>query len=1020
VSFAHLVTHSYYSFMRGVSSLDELCATAQAHGMTSLALTDVNGLYGAVFFWQAAIEHGLHPILGADLATASERAALVVKSAAGYERLCQIITARHLDPSFSLCAALAADREGLAVISADTALLDALIPAGRRRDLYVALAPGHDSRALLRFSHDRGLAPLAVADAWFARPDQYPLHRLLRAIDLNTTLPRVAPSELAHPDAWLAPPSEMVRRFPHCPEAVNNALALSEQCVMNEPPWTRLLFPDFEGLTPDAAFRLLRARCLAGAKKRYGRITAAVRARLDHELGVISRKNFASYFLVVENIVRRFPITCGRGSAAASIVSYCLMITHVDPIRHNLFFERFLNPGRVDPPDIDVDFPWDTRDDVLDYVFKKYGDTNAAMVANHVCLQARAAVREIAKVHGIPAPEIKRVTGRMRHIWDVHDADGLVRTHPMFKDLKLEAPWPQILTTSLALEGIPRHLSVHCGGVVIAPGALTRRVPLQRAKKGVNIIHWEKDQAEDGGLVKIDLLGNRSLAVVRDSLAALKDHEGIELSYRRFNPIDDPDTIALLGRGDTIGVFYVESPAMRQLQQKTRAGEFERLVVHSSIIRPAANEFIREYVRRLHGGSYEPLHPLVEEILADTFGIMCYQEDVCKVAMALGGFDAVDGDGLRKVLSKKHKFKKLAEYRERFYAGARERGVAREVIDRIWNMIMSFSGYSFCKPHSASYALVSFKSAWLRCHHPAEFMAAVISNQGGYYSAFAYVSEARRMGLEVLRPDVNASERHYVGRGRTLRVGLMQLKGLSEAGLDAVIAERGSRGPYASCSDFLRRADVAPGDARLLVKAGCFDALEGEDARPALLWKLEEHAGRRSRMRSSLPLFDPPASELPKPRGYDAQTMLRHEVETLGFLVSRHPLALYLPLLKPLSHVPAKDLARWVGKRVTTIGWYVTGKLVSTSRDEPMEFFSFEDTTAIYETTFFPEAYRRFCHLIDRDRPCLLQGLVEQDSSAVTLTVDHLKILDPPRSAAHQPAPRGVGSRPGAPLPSCS
>ena len=1004
--FVHLQCHSYYSFLRGTASPEALCAAAKAQGMEALALTDLNGLYGAVWFWQAAKEQGIQPILGAEVWTDQEKAVLLVKDRQGYGRLCEILTARHLQNvgatgrsplrdaanNFSLAQALQEDRKGLVILSSDPALLQSLVKAGLRSDLYVALPPDRDDRALLRLGRELGLAPVATGDVYFIAPDDFTLHRLLRAIALNTTLGRVPPNELAPLGARLTSVAHIARRLPHCSEALTNARNIAAQCVMSDPPWDHLIFPAYEGLDADAAFRRLREKCLAGARERYGGISAAVAKRLDYELEVIRRKGFANYFLVVEDIVRRFPLTCGRGSAAASIVSYCLKITHVDPIRHHLFFERFLNPGRKDPPEIDVDFPWDERDGVLDYVFQKYGARGAAMVSNHVSFQARAAVREVAKVYGLPEGEIARVTQRLHRFWGAENAEELVRTHPRFKDLKLEPPWPEILKLAVQLEGIPKNLSVHCGGVVIALNQLTRRVPLERAAKGVNIIHWEKDQTEDAGLVKIDLLGNRSLAVIRDALAAIKRNYGLDYPYASFNPLDDPETQALLARGDTIGVFYVESPAMRQLQQKCGTGDFERLVVHSSIIRPAANKFIREYVRRLRGGTYQPLHPVLEEILQETFGIMCFQEDVCKVAMALAGFDAVDGDGLRKILSKKHRTKKLAEYREQFFSGARARGVAEPVLDQVWEMILSFSGYSFCKPHSASYALVSFKSAWLRAHYPAEFMAAVISNQGGYYSTFAYSSEARRMGLTVLPPEINASEEAYTGKDKNLRVGLMQIKGLSQSGLQALLDER-RRGRFRSFADFLFRVNPAPADARLLVLAGCLDALDPELTRPALLWRLAEH--RQRRKKSLAPsLFEPPASPLPRPADYDEPTLLRQEVETLGFLASRHPLTLYQAMLKPRSWVPAQELGRWVGKRVTTLGWYVTGKPVETKDGEPMEFLSFEDTTAIYETTFFPETYRRFCHLIDRERPYLLEGKVEEDFGAISLTVDRVRFLE--------------------------
>src|SRR5437867_4794217 len=347
-------------------------------------------------------------------------------------------------------------------------------------------------------------------------------------------------------------------------------------------------------------------------------------------------------------------------------------------------------------------------------------------------------------------------------------------------------PWPEILEAAARLDGFPRHLSVHCGGVVIAPDGVERHVPVERAAKGVRVIQWEKDQAEEAGLVKIDLLGNRSLSVIRDACAAVRAAGGPDLPYGAFDPIDDPRTQELMRDGDTMGVFYVESPAMRQLQQKTRRGDFEHLVIHSSMIRPAANDYIREYVRRLRGGSHTSLHPILDEVLVETHGIMCYQEDVAKVAMRMAGFSTVEADGLRKVLSRKWPGKRLEDYRRQFFEGARSRGVGAEVARRVWDMILSFSGYSFCKPHSASYALVSFQSCFLKAHYPAEFIAAVISNQGGYYSTFAYVSEARRMGLRVLLPDVNESEKEYAGVTRApqapggrggVRVGLRRVRG---------------------------------------------------------------------------------------------------------------------------------------------------------------------------------------------------------------------------------------------------
>jgi len=1049
-AFAPLACHSFFSLLWGTASPEALCRHARETGVPALALTDREGLYGALPFWEAARKEGVRPVLGAHLPASPSPARLLAADARGYRRLARILTRFHQHkgrkPAFSLLDALREDREGLVVLSASPPFLDALSHASGPGDLWVSLYPFGPQRELLRYSRRSGIPPAAVAPVYFLHPDDHPLHRVLRAIGLNSKLDRVPAAEQAPPWAWLQPADAWRRRYLHCPEALAGMRRVLERCAMQKPPWGDWVFPPFENLSGRQAFTRLEAASRRGAAARYGTLTRPVRERLAHELDIIREKHLASYFLVVQDIVRRFPITCGRGSAAASLVSYSLGITHVDPLAHDLFFERFLNRGRADPPDIDVDFPWDERDAVLSYVLDKYGPERCAMVANHVGFRVRGALREVAKVYGIPGEEIREVSHGFSHLGDPF--------HPSLGPERVQRhPWPEVLGWARRLEGVPRHLSVHCGGVVITPDPLPERVPVERAAKGVPVIQWEKDGAEEAGLVKIDLLGNRSLAVIRDTLAALRARGGEHLSYETLNPLEDEKTRGMLARGETVGVFYVESPAMRQLLKKTGKGDYAHLVVQSSIIRPAANEFIREYVRRVRGAPYEPLHPLLGEILRETHGILCYQEDVSRVAMALAGFDAAEADRLRKVLSKKHRHARLADFRERFLSGARARGVSPGIIEDIWRMILSFQGYSFCKPHSASYALVSFKSCYLKAHHPAEFMAAVISNQGGYYTTLAYLSEARRMGLAILPPDVNRSAWAYTGRGRDLRVGLMQLKGVRRASLEALLEDRERRGPFGSLAGLLARVDADPSDLKIFVKAGCTDAIARGRSRAEMLWELlaweagrgagenrarrgsrtkngggEKAAGVAGRVRTGKPAGgahgehgdepgSPPGEDgcgdglwapgsenaadalsggfrAPRALPYDPGLCLRHELETLGILVSGHPLELYRHLIDRLDPVPARDLPRHVGRRVRMVGWFVTGKTVLTHRREPMEFVSFEDETALFETTFFPRAYERFCRLMGRSRPYVLRGRVEEDFGAVSLNVEEVRFLD--------------------------
>jgi len=1026
MEYVPLACHSWYSFLWGTDPVEGVCAAAARLGARALALTDRNGLHGAITFWSEAKEAGLAPIVGVDLCPANPAepgAVLLAASTRGYRRLCRIVTDRHhAGEGFCLGDALREDREGLWVLVRDPDLLADLARATGASRLAAAVSPGRPHRRLVEAAARGGLTVAVAGEMVFVERSSYPLHRLLRAIALNTRLSRLHETDTASPSAWMMPPASIAAALPDLPGALEATGRIAAECILPAPPWNpegKLVFPSFDGLTPAATAERLRALSLEGARRRYRRITPVIRSRLEKELDIIRRKGFADYFLVVHDIVRQSPRTCGRGSAAASIVSYCLGITHVDPVRHDLFFERFLNEGRVDPPDIDVDFAWDERDDVLEYVFARYGAARAAMVSNHLCFRGRAAVREVAKVYGLPEEEIRAVTGRLARAWQTDSAQEMVATHPLFRGLGLRDPWPEILAWSARLEGHPRHLSVHCGGVVIVPGVMSDHVPTQPAAKGVNIIQWEKDGTEDAGLVKVDLLGNRSIAVIRDALRAVRAHHGVEIPWERFQPLEDLRTQELIRCGDTVGVFYVESPAMRQLQVKTGTGDFEHLVIHSSIIRPAANRYIREYVRRLRGGAYEPLHPLLGELMRETHGIMVYQEDVAKAAIAMAGFDPASADDLRKVLSKKHKQKKLADYRARFEAGARARGFSDDVIAQVWEMILSFAGYSFCKPHSASYALVSFKSAYLKAHYPAEFMAAVISNQGGYYATFAYVSECRRMGLGVALPDINESGIHWTGQGRQVRVGLMQVQSLGKPAMEAIVQERERAGPFASLDDLVRRVAIDPGDVRLLIKAGAFDGVAGERSRPELMWQWVRWSAARARRaapaRTQRGLFDAPEGEprAPSPvaEPYDERTVLRHEADTLGFLISRHPLTLFREQAARVPHIPARLLERHVGRRVTTIGWLVTAKMVTSKDDEPMEFVSFEDTTALYETTLFPEAYRRFCHMLSHTEPYVLRGRVEEDFGAITLTIEAVEFLKDARLSASSARPRPARAR---------
>jgi error-prone DNA polymerase len=991
--FVHLHVHSDFSPMRGVSSLEELCISAQRQGARAIGLTDTNGLYGAIRFIEQAKQQGLRPILGTELTIGGHRAVLLAKTPEGYANLCRVLSERHCDPTFDFLASISRYRSGLILITDDKEALEAWRKESPQ-DLYTELTPGPTMHHILAFSRRTGVPPVATNRAYFAKPEGFETHRLLRAIALNTTLSRLPAQACCAPSQWLISPTRMAEQFPHVPEALENTARIAETCHTD---WrfSETIFPAFRRFTDEAAFAMLQEQTYAGAHERYGALSLQIHQRIEQELAIIREKRFAHYFLVVEEIVRNAPRTCGRGSVAASIVSYCLKITHVDPLKHHLFFERFLSPGRKDPPDIDVDFPWDERDAILDWVFAQYGKRQAAMVANQNNLGFRAAIRETAKVYGMPADEIATISSRVLRQKDLLGFAEPPTAHQWLSELsralRLKAPWPEILAQALRAQNHFRHLSMHCGGVVIVPDEIRRYVPVEFTVKGLPVIQWEKDQTEEAGLVKIDLLGNRSLAVIRDALAAIARHTGHEIDYASWDPLNDRATQDVIRRGDTIGCFYVESPATRLLLRKLWSGMpadrratadvFEYLVIVSSLVRPAAITFVQDFIRRAQGEPYEPLHPLMKLILEETFGIMVYQEDVTKVAMALADFSLEDADQLRKVISKKHKQRQLRDYYHQFCCGAARNGATPETITKIWTMIMSFAGYSFCKPHSASYAQVSFKSAYLRAHYPAEFMAAVIGNGGGFYSTFAYLSEARRMGLAILLPDVNASDWAYRGEGDRVQMGLMQVKTIPKELGEKIVRERTEGGLYRSFHDFLRRVNPEPAHTRTLIRAGCCDSIAGELTRPALLWRLYVEASIGS-------------GPLPIPDDYAPLQKVAHEIESFGFLASRHPLTLYHKQIERLQPVPASQMDRFVGQHITMVGWLITEKPVETKNGLAMEFITLEDFTALYDATLFPEVYRHCHQLLSPNRPYIVRGLVEEEFGVVMLTVTDLQLLE--------------------------
>lgn len=964
---------SNFSLLRGVHSPQTICKLAKELGYFAVALTDRDNLYGLPAFLRACNDYELQPIAGAEMTAADGDALLYAEGELGFANLCRIISEKHCDKNFQLSTSISFDSRGIHAVTDNDRLLYNL---QKNCTVYYRMRRPRTPPSEVQ---KRGIPSVIIPSMVFRDSNDYNVHRILRAIDCNTTLSRLLANELFDERLMFESWGAVGERFEVFENALSATQLLAETLCSNRSFCNgKLIMPDYTDKTPAA--ELLRQKAFEGAVNRYGELSDVVVKRLNYELDLIGRKGFSGYFLVVDDIVRQSPRTCGRGSGAASIVAFSLGITNVDPIRYNLMFERFLNPGRVDPPDIDVDFAWDERDAVLDYVFEKYGVKHAAMVATHQTCGARMAIREVARIYGLTETEISSITKRIPHFVDLpdngEDIEDVLRLWPAMSNAVFDPPWPDILKSAGKIIGMPRGIGTHCGGVVITPMPINAVAPIQYSAKGYPIIQWEKDGAEEMGLVKIDLLGNRSLAVIRDAIANVKS-ENAGFNEKKWDPQSDPATISLLAKGESIGVFYVESPAMRLLQRKTKAGDFEHMIIHSSIIRPAANKYINEYVKRLHGKQYTVPHPSLSETLSETFGIMVYQEDVSKVAIALAGFTVEDADVLRKIMSKRAKGSKFDDYKKKFYSGALQRGVTEKVIDEIWEMMLSFCGYSFCKPHSASYVQVSFQSAYLKAHFPAAFMAAVISNYGGYYATQAYVSEAQRLGITIIPPDVNVSEQHFLSKLSAIHVGFCQIKGLTAKAQEKVLYCRRTDGLFKSIDDLLSRTAIDEKDAEKLLTAGACDKLCPALNRSQQFWQMRRFYCTRSD--GTIPDLHPLSS----------QQYLQNQYQILGFLTACHPITL-IEVNDSRGKIKAKDLQANIGKAVTILGWCVTEKTVSTKFGDSMEFVTFEDETGIFETVFFPNIYKTSAPMLSRFTAFLVSGKVTEEFEVAILEVQRI------------------------------
>jgi error-prone DNA polymerase len=1034
--YCELHCHSHYSLLDGASSPDELVARAIELGMPALGLTDHDGLYGAVQMWRAARKAGLHLVVGAEVTlTRGSHLTLLAETQQGYAHLSELLSRGQLAgekgaPQLSIDD-VAEFSGGLLCLSgcAQGALARALLEGngeqarrsadkllqifGRER-LWIEVQRHflpNDARLsaeLFALADTLGVPAIATNDVHYAVRDGHRLHDVLTATRYNQSLNELGPRRRQNSEFYLKSEPEMAQLFADRPAAWQATQALAERCQVSvdfsnqrlpafPPKSTEFPYGIAEGET---AFSMLHALCQQHLPEFYQPVTPSAVRQLAHELAVIQAAGLADYFLIVWDIVRFARcsgIRCqGRGSAANSMVAYLLGITPVDPLRYNLLFERFLSDRTDTMPDIDIDFASDRRDEVIAYVYERYGADHAAMVCNVVTYQRRSALRDMARAMDFPADAVNEMARVARHRFPSHYgpvggvkddmAQGSAPPEGYLETMQ-EAAFP--VPPSSLIE-TPRHLSVHVGGILVTAQPLVQVVPLEKATKtGIVVAQWNKDSVEDAGLIKIDLLSLRTLGMITEILGLIQTRYGEALDIDRL-PHDDPAVYRLLELADTIGCFQVESRAQSQMLPRLKPTCFEDLIIQVSIVRPGPIQggMVHPYLRRRQG--LEPvvyLHPSLEPVLSETLGVIIFQEQVIRVAVALAGFTPGEADMLRRAMSRSRSRDAMNELRVRFVAGALKKEIPAEVSEEAFNQLQGFATYGFCKSHAAAFALIAYQTLWLKLYYPTELFCALLNNQPmGFYTPDVVIGDVKRHGITVLRPDINASldkctiESAPGEKPQRLRLGLRYLYGLGESGRERLLAARGDR-PFTSLVDFCRRTRLPKPLVEDCIRAGALDGLGGplhQRSNRQLLWAL----GGLSYEEEMLVTAPDAETELPALDDWEA---LSWDYELLGLSPDDHAFNLLRPQLKAEGVVTAIELEKLPAGTVVK----VAGKVAVRQRPPTAKghvFITLEDETGLANLIIRPDLYERQRDEIDT--PMLIAtGKLQRQGVALSVLV---------------------------------
>lgn len=1073
--FVHLHVHTEYSLLDGANRIKDLIKRTKELGMDSIAITDHGVMYGVVDFYKEAVNNGIKPIIGCEIyTTAGSRfdkkdgrdsdpghMVLLAKNNVGYKNLMKIVSIGFTEgfyykPRVDM-EVLEKYSEGLIALSAclsgdiPKAILNNNYKKAEELALKLNSIFGQDNfylelqmngieeqnivnQQLIKLSRETGIPLIATNDAHYLRREDARVHEILLCIQTGKSINDEDRMMFSSDDFYIKSPEEMEELFKNIPEAISNTVSVAQRCNV-ELEFNKLHLPQFsvpEGREP---YEYLRSLCYQGFERRYPEEERDEdkKNRLEYELSIIKQMGYVDYFLIVGDFIRYakengIMVGPGRGSAAGSLVAYCLEITNIDPIKYSLLFERFLNPERISMPDIDIDFCFERRQEVIDYVVEKYGKDRVAQIITFGTMAARAVIRDVGRALDMPYGDVD-VIAKMIPFQPGMSIDKALELNPELKQqYEEDEKVRELINTARLLEGMPRHASTHAAGVIISKDPLTEYVPLQKSEGSVTT-QFTMGLLEELGLLKMDFLGLRTLTVIRDAVNLIKKNHGREIGINELK-MDDPKVFKLIGEGKTSGVFQLESAGITQFMKELQPSSFEDIIAGISLYRPGPMDQIPRYIKYKRNPElikYD--HPLLEGILNVTYGCMVYQEQVMQVVRELAGYSMGRADLVRRAMAKK-KISVMEQERKNFIhgiddeegniivMGAVRNGVDEETANKIFDEMMDFASYAFNKSHAAAYAVVAYQTAWLKCYYPVEFMAALLNSFLGNSDKISqYIHECRNLGIEVLPPDINESDVKFTVVNGKIRFGMAAIKNVGENAVKSIILERNSRGSYKGLRDFLERVDGKDVNKRCvesLIKSGAFDSMGIFRSKLIAVYeKMMDGISqiRKKNMEGQLSLFDLPSDRnsekeqakdrlldddsdiYPDIKEYPNKVILSMEKEMLGLYISGHPLREFEKEIAQRVNIFSSDLntgqeevEEGIGNNeqkdlydgmIVTVGGIITSKKTKTTKNNNlMAFLTLEDLYGTMEIIVFPTVLEKYSRLVEIENIVLIKGRI--------------------------------------------